>query len=72
MDRLHLLAVSPYTHETVNQDGKEWSPRDAHEQPRMILESVQGRLLRYSRKHFDNYLREFTFRSNHRAQTSDV
>jgi transposase len=69
----NLLAVSPYTHGSVNHDKKEWA-RDEHHTNNLesfwhlFKTSIASTHIHISRKHFDKYLREFTFRSNHRAR----
>ncbi len=68
-----LLEISPYNHGSVNHDRKEYV-RDEHHTNNLesfwhlFKVSVASTHVHISKKHFDKYLREFTFRSNHRAR----
>jgi len=68
-----LLEVSPYNHGTVNHSAGEYARGEHHTNNlesfwKLFKTSVASTHIHISRKHFDMYLREFTFRSNHRAR----
>ncbi|MBX9711090.1 MAG: IS1595 family transposase [Xanthobacteraceae bacterium] len=68
-----LLNVSPFKHETVNHGSKEYARGEVHVNSvesfwRIFKLSIASTHIHISKKHFDSYLREFTFRSNHRAR----
>jgi transposase len=67
----NLLEVSPYTHGSVNHGRKEYVRGEHHVNNvesfwHLFKVSVASTHVHISKKHFDKYLREFTFRSNHR------
>lgn len=69
----NLLEVSDYTWGTVNHSKKEFV-RDEHHTNNiesfwhLFKVSTASTHVHISKKHFDKYLWEFTFRSNHRAR----
>jgi len=74
----HLLSQAGYRHGSVNHLRKEWSRYDqrAHAKHhtntiegfwKLFKASIRSTHIHISPKYMDRYLREFTFRSNHRA-----
>lgn len=73
MRSYNLLEVSNYNWGAVNHEKKEWTRGEHHTNTlesfwHLFKVSVASTHVHISRKHFDKYLREFTFRSNHRAR----
>jgi transposase-like protein len=72
MTSYNLLEASNYNWGAVNHAKKEYE-RDGHHTNNLesfwhlFKVSIASTHVHISRKHFDKYLREFTFRSNHRA-----
>lgn len=68
-----LLEVSNYNWGAVNHEKKEYARGEHHTNTlesfwHLFKVSIASTHIHISRKHFDKYLREFTFRSNHRAR----
>lgn len=67
-----LLKRDGYKHGIVNHSTHQYVDGDTHTNSvesfwRLFKVSVRSTHIHISRKHMDSYLREFTFRSNHRA-----
>ncbi len=70
-----LLKGDGYIHESVNHRAGEYVRGSVHTNNvesfwRLFKNSVQSTHIHVSSKHMDTYLREFTFRSNHRQMTN--
>jgi transposase len=73
-----LLERDAYKHGTMNHDAKEWSYYDYRHDAKhhtntvesfwkLFKVSVRSTHIHVSEKYMDRYLREFTFRANHRG-----
>jgi len=68
-----LLKISPYKHGSVNHGRKEYVRGEHHMNNvesfwHLFKVSIASTQMHISKQHFDKYLREFTFRSNHRER----
>ena len=69
----NLLAHYGYDHGSVNHNQNEWVRGEHHVNNlesfwNLFKSSVRSTHIHISKKHMDRYLREFTFRSNHRER----
>jgi len=75
MPSYNLLKRDGYIHESVNHHAKEYVRGDTHTNSiesfwRLFKQSIKSTHIHVSAKYMDRYLREFTFRSNHRQMTN--
>ena len=75
MPSYNLLNRDGYIHESVNHHAKEYVRGDTHTNGiesfwRLFKQSIKSTHIHVSDKYMDRYLREFTFRSNHRQMTN--
>lgn len=70
-----LLEYSGYEHGRVNHGEKEWARGEHHTNNvenfwRLFKNSVRSMHIHVSPRYMDRYLKEFTFRSNHRQMSN--